>query len=544
MDRLNANVAVLDPAGRVTAVNAAWVRFAAENGDPLGAATGVGADYLAACNTSAHLPDGSIAARAVAGVRAVLGRQAAGFSLEYPCHSPEIERWFVLLVAPLDGDGAVVAHVDVTEDRRTMDDPRRGPPNRALVEGQIEVAIAATHLAGGEVAVLYVDVDDFKEVNDTLGHGVGDALLESIAERVHDLLPAACTAWRFASDEYVVVLPGTSRGEAQQVATALAEAMRRPFELGPDTVLVTVSIGIARYPADASTAQELVRCADAAMAEGKRDGRDTWRSFDDDVAARRARRLQVSRGLRAALAGHELSLHYQPQLALADGRVVGVEALLRWRCPALGDPSPSEFIPVAESTGRILPIGRWVLDESIAQMARWRAAGLAPGVLAVNVSSRHLSQPGFAEDLIELLERADLPPELLELEITEHGAIRERELSIRVMRDLRGAGVRLALDDFGCGYSSLANMAALPLNTAKIDRSFVADLGKDERARALVRSMAALVRSMGLTCVAEGVQTADQAEFLAAIGCDVVQGFRYASPMPAEELATWLQTTR
>ncbi len=543
IDRLNANVAMIDEEGRITAVNAAWGRFASENGDPSGAATGVGADYFAACDTSGGLPDGGVAARAVSGIRAVLTGQLTDFALEYPCHSPRSRRWFVLLVAPLGEGRAVVTHVDVTEDRRAMDDPACGTPSRALVEGQVEIAIATAHPTGAGVAVLYVDVDDFKEVNDTLGHSVGDALLESVATRLNDLAPSRCTVRRLASDEYVVVLPGASRAEAERVAIHIAQAMRAPFEIGPDTVLVTVSTGIARYPGDAGTAQELVRCADAAMAEGKRGGRDTWRFFDDGVAARSARRLQLSRGLRGALAGEQFALCYQPQLALADRRVVGVEALLRWRCPPLGDPSPSEFIPIAESTGRILPIGRWVLGEAIKQRALWQGEGVATGVLAVNVSGRHLSQPGFAEELLELLGRFHLPAELLELELTEHVGIRQRDLSISVMHRLRSAGVRFAIDDFGCGHSSLANLAGLPLHTAKIDRSFIAALDQDERAQALVRSMVALIRAMGLTCVAEGVQTAEQAAFLAGIQCDAVQGFRYASPMAAEELVTWLSPT-
>lgn len=543
IDRLKANVAMIDQDGRVTAVNASWVRFACENGDPGAGPSGVGTDYFAACDTSARVADGEVAARAVAGIRCVLRGQASEFSLEYPCHSPGSERWFVLLVVPLPRGGAVVTHVDVTEERRAMDDPLRGTPSRALVEGQVEVAIAAAHLAGEDVVVLYVDVDDFKEVNDTLGHSVGDALLEGVASRLKDVMPPGGAVRRFASDEYVAVLPGASQVDAERVATHIAQALRAPFEIGPDTVLATVSIGMARYPGDARTAQELVRCADAAMAECKRSGRDTWRFFDDGVAARRARRLQLSRGLRGALAGEQFSLRYQPQLALADSRVVGVEALLRWRCPPLGDPSPSEFIPVAESTGRILPIGRWVLSEAIKQMAQWRGAGLTMGVLAVNVSGRHLSQPGFTEEVLDLLSRFDLPAELLELELTEHVGIRQWDLSIRVMRRLCAAGVRFAIDDFGCGYSSLANLAGLPLHKAKIDRSFIAALD-DERVRALVRSMVPLIRSMGLTCVAEGVQTEGQAAFLAGIECDAVQGFRYASPMAAEDLVTWLSPTR
>ncbi len=540
IDGLSANVAVLDAAGTITAVNASWTRFAAENGDPGDARTGRGANYLRACRVD-DLGDRELAERAAAGIGAVLRHEELTFSLEYPCHSPDVERWFVLLVAPFGDSGAVVAHVDVTADHLTRNHPLSGIPSRALAEGQVEAAIASAQPAGGEVSVLYVDVDDFKEVNDTLGHDVGDALLEAVQARLVAVVPPGCDVRRFASDEFVAVVPGSTRSRAGELAGAIGEAMRRPFDLGPDRIMSTVSIGVARYPSDAVSARELVQCADAAMSEGKRAGRDTWRHFDGGVGARRRRRLDVSRGLRRALAAQQFELHYQPQVALADGQVVGVEALLRWHCPALGDPSPAEFVPIAESTGRILPIGWWAMARAIAQMVRWRDEGLSPGVLAVNVSIGHFSQPGFADGVVELLSDVGWPPELLELEITEHMAIRQRDLSISVMEDLRAVGVRFALDDFGSGYSSLANLQAFPLHTAKIDRSFIAALGHGERAGALVAAMVGLIGSLGLECVAEGVQTQDQADFLSAARCPTVQGFRFARPMPPVALASWVR---
>jgi EAL domain-containing protein (putative c-di-GMP-specific phosphodiesterase class I) len=277
------------------------------------------------------------------------------------------------------------------------------------------------------------------------------------------------------------------------------------------------------------------------MGEGKRGGRDTWRFYDPGVAARRHRRLTLGTSLRGALQRHEFALHYQPQIGLADGEVVGVEALLRWHAEALGDPRPAEFIPVAESTGRIVPIGWWALHEAVAQVARWRDDGLLLGVLAVNVSGRHFSQPAFADRLLELLGGFDWPAERLELEITEHQAMRQRDTSIRVMEELRREGVRFALDDFGSGYSSVVNLRAFPLHTAKIDASFVAAIDQDERSRALVASMVALIGSLGLTSVAEGVQTQAQVDFLADAACDVVQGFRYAPGMPPDVAAPWLR---
>jgi diguanylate cyclase (GGDEF)-like protein len=540
LDGLTAHVAVLDQDGTITAVNEAWRQFARDGGDPTLGATGPGVDYLAACRTDV-LPFGEVAAEAVSGLRAVLAGEREAFSLEYPCPTPLGQRWFVVLVVPFGQAGVVVTHVDVTADRRPMDDPLSPVPSRTLVEGQVEAAIAAAHPAGAEVAVLYVDVDDFKEVNDTLGHDLGDRLLLAVSERIRASTPPATSVRRYASDEFVVVIPGAGRAQAAEVAAELGRGLREPFDLDGDRVMVTVSIGVACYPSDARAARDLVRCADAAMGEGKRGGRDTWRFYDPGVAARRHRRLTLGTSLRGALQRHEFALHYQPQIGLADGEVVGVEALLRWHAEALGDPRPAEFIPVAESTGRIVPIGWWALHEAVAQVARWRDDGLLLGVLAVNVSGRHFSQPAFADRLLELLGGFDWPAERLELEITEHQAMRQRDTSIRVMEELRREGVRFALDDFGSGYSSVVNLRAFPLHTAKIDASFVAAIDQDERSRALVASMVALIGSLGLTSVAEGVQTQAQVDFLADAACDVVQGFRYAPGMPPDVAAPWLR---
>jgi diguanylate cyclase (GGDEF)-like protein len=540
IDGLASHVAVLAGDGTIEMVNEAWRKFAQRGGDPDLRGTGPGVSYLDAC-CCGDVPFGQTACEAAAGIRAVLARERAGYSLEYLCPTPMGERWFVLLAVPFGASGAVVAHVDVTSDRRPMDDPLSPVPSRSLVEGQVEAAIVSAHPDGSEVAVLYIDVDDFKEVNDTLGHDVGDQLLVAVAQRLGEATPRGTSVRRYASDEYVVVVSGIRRAEAAELAAELAQCLREPFEIGGDRVMVTASIGVACYPSDAGGARDLVRCADAAMGEGKRGGRDTWRFFDRGVEARRHRRLVLGTGLRGALHRHEFRLHYQPQVRLADGAVVGVEALLRWHADGLGDPSPAEFVPVAESTGRIVPIGWWALNEAVEQVVRWREDGLSLGVLAVNVSGRHFSEPGFGERLLGVLGGFDWPTHRLELEITEHQAIRQRDTSIRVMEELQREGVRFALDDFGSGYSSVANLRAFPLHTAKIDSSFVAEVGRDPQAGALVASMVALVRSLGLTSVAEGVQTETQAAFLATTGCEVVQGFRYAPGMPPEAAARWLR---
>ncbi len=539
IDELAAHVAVLDARGTIVAVNDAWVRFADENGDPGSRRSGLGRNYLASIDSASPL-DGSTARSAADGVRSVLTGQQASFALEYPCHSPGAQRWFVMLVSPYGSNGAVVAHVDVTADHRPLSDPLSPTPSGALATGQVELAIAAAHPAAAELAVFYVDVDDFKEVNDTLGHEAGDALLLEVAERLRAVTPDGSMVRRFASDEFVVVVPSLVRAESGDLAERIGAAMRPAFELGSVTALVTVSIGVAHYPDDASGARDLVRYADDAMGESKRQGRDTWRFHDDRVARRRSRRLAVARGLRRSLADDQLRLTYQPQVRLADGALVGLEALMRWDCPELGNPSPNEFVPVAESTGRILPMGWWALRTAVDQMARWRAEGLDPGVLAVNVSGRHFSQPEFADRVLALLEGFEHPAQALEIEVTEHSAMRQRAASIRAMGRLTSAGVRIALDDFGTGYSSLANLSAFPLSTAKIDRSFVAQLDTEPEVRRLVAAMVELIRSLGLRCVAEGVQTHAQADFLRQHGCEVVQGFRYAPPLTPQELVAWV----
>ncbi len=539
IDALAANVVVLGANGMIDAVNTSWVRFAAENGDPGGRSTGPGQGYLSAIDAGAPL-DGSTARAAADGIRSVLAGQAADFALEYPCHSPQVERWFVMLVAPFGHGGAVVAHVDVTADHRPLHDPMSPTPSGALVTGQVELAIAAAQPNSDELAVLYVDIDDFKEINDTVGRESGDALLVEFVQRLRAVAPAGATVRRFASDEFVVIVPGASREAAGHLAARIGEVMRPPFDLGADTAMITVSTGVAHYPDDAGAARDLLRQADDAMAESKRQGRDTWQFHDDTVAQRRSRRLALARGLRRSMAEQQLRMVYQPQVRLSDGQVVGLEALMRWDCPELGDPSPSEFVPVAESTGRILPMGWWALRTAVAQLAEWRSVGIDPGVLAVNVSGRHFSQPEFAERVLALLDSFDHAGQGLELEVTEHSAMRQREASIRAMGHLSEAGVRIALDDFGTGYSSLANLSAFPLHTAKIDSSFVGRVDTDLEARRLVAAMVELIRSLGLRCVAEGVQTPAQADFLRQRGCDDVQGFGYAPPLTPQEFVRWL----
>ncbi|MGB7983441.1 MAG: bifunctional diguanylate cyclase/phosphodiesterase [Candidatus Nanopelagicales bacterium] len=539
IDDLAANVAVLDADGCIVAVNEAWVRFATDNGDRGGLRTGPGRNYLTCIDCDAAI-DGSTARAAVDGVRSVLSGSANSFALEYPCHSPQREAWFVMLVAQFGAHGVVVAHVDVTPDHRPLHDPMSPTPSGALVTGQVELAIAAAQPNADEIAVLYVDVDDFKEVNDSIGHDAADALLVAVAARLRQVAGARSMVRRFASDEFVVVAPGATRSAAGQLAARIGQEMRAPFELGSDTAMITVSVGVAHYPDDAATAADLVRRADDAMGESKRQGRDTWLFHDDTVARRRSRRLALSRGLRRSMSDQQLRMTYQPQVRLADGAAVGLEALLRWDCPELGDPSPAEFVPVAESTGRILPIGWWALSAAVAQVAQWRSAGLHPGVLAVNVSARHFGQPHFADRVLELLTRFDQPAEQLELEVTETSAIRQREAGLQAMGQLTQAGVCLALDDFGTGYSSLANLSVFPLCTAKIDSTFVARIDGEPDSRPRVAAMVDLIQSMGLRCVAEGVQTQAQDDFLRACHCDVVQGFSYAPPLRPEEVVTWL----
>ncbi|MDO8614754.1 MAG: EAL domain-containing protein [Dehalococcoidia bacterium] len=438
---------------------------------------------------------------------------------------------------------AVIVSRDITARKRAEEtirhmayhDPLTGLPNRALFEDRLSVALAQARRAGQSLCLMSVDVDHFKLVNDTLGHAAGDAVLKAAGERLQGLVRQGDTVARIGGDEFILLLAGhVSAAAASRVATDIRNAFREPFPLGGQEVHATISIGISFYPQDGETADALIRNADAALYRAKDMGRSNYQLYAPSMNLGAAERLALDQELRDALEHEEFDIYYQPQLAIGTGQMVGAEALLRWRHPSRGVVSPDEFIPVAEETGLIVPLGKWVLRTAAAQVRAWLAAGLPPLRVAVNISMRQFQERDFVQTVAQALKDTGLDATHLELEITESTAMRDAAFTISVLRQLREMGIRISIDDFGTGHSSLRYLRDFPIHALKIDRSFIRDLTTDPNDAALVSEIIALAHRLGLEIVAEGVETQQQLNFLRDGGCDLFQGYLCARPMPAD----------
>ncbi len=462
--------------------------------------------------------------------------------------------WDQARIAPIRDDRGEIVYVvgiyeDVTEGKRNREaldrlasiDTLTGLPNRAVVLERIAEIIARVRVADQSFAVLFVDLDLFRAINDSMGHRAGDTLLLQATERIRVCLRQGDIVGRIGGDEFVVVLAEAHTEQiAAQVASRLLGEMGRPIALEGREMVVTCSIGVAMYPASGADAETLLRNSDAAMYQAKLDGRDAYRFFSGEINARIDRRMQIESQLRQAIHRGELALHYQPQLSLRSGQITGAEALLRWHSPTLGLVAPAEFIPVAEESGLILAIGRWVLQQACAQSRAWTAAGLPPLRVAVNVSTRQFADVDLCDQVARVLAESGLQAGLLEIEITESALIRDAAGAIRVVAELRKLGVRVSLDDFGTGYSSLAYLSRLPINTLKIDQSFVRDITTNPANAMIATATIALAHNMGLNVVGEGVETEGQANYLRSRGCDEVQGYFFSRPLPPEKFAALL----
>lgn len=414
-----------------------------------------------------------------------------------------------------------------------------GLPNRAQLRHLITTAIDACP-TGGHVALAFLDVDHFKDVNDTLGHAAGDELLIQLAQRLREQIGPEDMLGRLGGDEFVILLPNRNAGSAERVAADVTEALAAPLRLGSKLMPMSASIGISLYPDHATDIDTLMQQADAAMYMAKQAGRSTHRMFSVEMNGLAEQRLAMIAALRRAIADNALSLSYQPQIRSCDGAIHGVEALARWHDAALGDVSPAKFIPLAEECGLIEQIGLWSVREACRQMASWRRAGLDIPSISVNLSPINFRHVALAARLADVLAEHQLPPDALMLEITEGTFMQDGAAALETMHAIRALGIGLSVDDFGTGYSSLSRLAHLPVRELKIDRSFMRDIENDAGALAIATAVVRVGQGLGMTVVAEGVETEGQRKMLAELGCDVVQGFLYAPALAPVAFERWL----
>lgn len=502
----------------------------------------------------------------VAGLMPYIERSIAGETISTPAllHDPArtgrggVRRWLRALIYPVkDGSGNVsevtLMLEDVTERRVLEDrlsylafhDDLTGLPNRPLFLERLGHVLDRAGRMEGKVAVLFMDLDNFKHVNDSLGHRAGDQLLSEVAGRLQKVLRPEDTVARFGGDEFTVLLDEVSGSDdAVEVARRIASSLRAPFHLDGHEVFVTASIGIVLEDPRVESAEDLLRYADIAMYAGKESGKDRHEIFEPEMKTRFLGRLGLESNLRRAVERDEFVVYYQPKVQLGTGRVLGMEALVRWDQPGRGLMSPLEFIPLAEETGLISRIGMGVLREACLQMKGWRERypETAPPLMSVNLSPRQLRNPGLAGEVARVLEETALEPGNLEFEVTESVLMEETSSVGRVLREFKDLGVQLTIDDFGTGYSSLSRLKHLPVNSLKIDRSFVAGLGKDPGDEVIVSGVIDLASGLGLDVVAEGVETAEQLEWLLKTKCSSAQGYYFARPLDSEAALEFIQS--
>lgn len=416
-------------------------------------------------------------------------------------------------------------------------DPLTGLPNRAYVTEYLEKRVSHAKRHGSALAVLFLDLDGFKYINDTFGHSQGDALLVETGRRLRERLRTEDLIARLGGDEFIVIVEDISDGEnVAQMASDLIQALVAPVNIDEQELIVTASIGISVFPNDGPDSTELLKNADVAMYRAKSLGRNRYQFYTAEMNESWLDRLVLGSELRRALTNNELELYYQPRVRLSDGVIQGVEALLRWNHPVHGIMLPGQFLDIAESTGLIVPIGEWVLKEACTALSRWNDGDLANVTIAVNVSEQQVFQERFAQVVDKMLESASLPAGRLELEITENILMHNIGSAIQVLNALHNNGVHISIDDFGTGYSSLYRLKSLPVNCLKIDKTFIRDLPGDDSDTAIVRTVLSLGRSLGLTVIAEGVETEAQSRCLSKLGCDEAQGFLFGRPMAEADL--------
>lgn len=458
------------------------------------------------------------------------------------------------ITAVRNADGALEHYVGVTSDiteykaaqerirHMAFYDQLTGLPNRSLLRDRVERLFAQAQREEMSFALMFIDLDNFKRVNDSLGHHVGDLLLQEVAHRLHDCVRDSDTVSRQGGDEFVVLLPDTRIEGTESVASKILVNLSLPHQLEGQQVVATPSIGISLYPQDAQDFETLVKHADTALYRVKESGRAGIQFFTPEMNIAAHERMVLENALRQAIEKPDFVLHYQPQLDLLHGRVVGMEALIRWKDAKLGTVPPDDFIPIAEENGLIVPIGAWVLRVACIQNKIWQSMGLPNVPVSVNVSAIQIRQPDFIQMVAAVLRETGLEAKYLELELTEREVMRDVDQTIRVMNQLEALGVSLVVDDFGTGYSSLAYLKRFPLKKLKIDKSFVHELALHADDREISNAIIRLAHSLNLEVVAEGVESTAQLDILRGQGCDAVQGYYFSKPLPVEEFTVFLRS--
>ncbi len=485
-----------------------------------------------------------------------------GRSITYPDHSAVLSRngreeWPIRAsAAPIRNQkgevlGSVIVFSDVTEPRRMAQqmvhqathDALTELPNRTLLQEQLQAAIERTIRNGLRLVLLFVDLDRFKAVNDGLGHAVGDTLLKAVGTRLKASSREADTVARLGGDEFVIVLENIHHeAQATSIARKVRKALEKPYLIEGRECFITGSIGISLFPRDGRDAETLLKNADAAMYQAKEKGRNNVQYYSQKMNVHSRERLLLEHELRHAVERNQLVLHYQPQVEPKTGKVLGVEALLRWQHPQFGLIAPAEFIPLAEETGLIIPIGQWVIQTATAQIKAWQTDGLPQLRLAINLSPRQFMEPGVTDMIADTLKQSKLEPCYLELEITENLIMDDLENTVNTLQVLKSMGVKLAIDDFGTGYSSLSYLKRFPIDRLKIDKSFVRDIDTNPDDAAISSAVIAMAHNMKLKVIAEGVETEAQLNYLKSRSCDEVQGYYFSRPLPANEIAAVLRT--
>ena len=448
----------------------------------------------------------------------------------------------VLFAAALHEDEIACFVVDLSQNKQAQEklnhlayhDALTDLPNQVLFKDRLKQAIAYSRRNDQMHAVLLLNLDRFKTINDSLGYTAGDRLLQSVAQRLTSCVRESDTVARFGSDEFAVLLTQISRAQdAANAARAIKEVLDQAFIFDEQEVFISTSIGISLYPPDDRDTAGLLKAAGVALDRAKVEGGNSYQFYTAGGTTRALKQLVLESNLRGALERSEFVVHYQPQVTIPDFHLVGMEALVRWKHPSLGLLYPSEFVPFAEDSGLIIQLGDWVMRSACLQNKWWQDAGLAPMRLSVNFSARQFQQPTFISSVAEILKETNLDPRWLELELTESSIMKEPEQAIEKLHELKLMGIRVAIDDFGTGYSSLNYLKRFPIDTLKIDKTFVADVCRDPHDTAIVRAIITLGHALDLTVIAEGVETQEQLQYLTSLGCDVVQGFLFSKSLTA-----------